>query len=127
MFQWDTIDGRYKAARQIVKLDSEGELEEAGVLRKLLDEAILVYNSPEYVVFRGRKSLFAVYGHSDMECLNDYIRENKTDFICRVKIGCTFLPGMICQQAEPVLLPGTRTEKFYAFEGRDGKPWFIGM
>jgi len=130
-YEWNTIEGRFNAARKVVKLDQEGKTEEAEKLRELLREATAVYGPPEYYVLADKKNKQIILLYGKTECFDDnefdkFIRNHIDNYICHVKTGCTWLSGMICQQCEPTIT-AKRFEKWNVFETDDGQLWFEQM
>lgn len=130
-YEWYTIDGRFRAARDISKLEYAGNTKDAEELRQLLGEAIAAYNPPEYFAFSDKKNklLILLYGKSgfvDSNEFDKFICAHLDNYICHVNAESTWMSGMLCQQCEPIITTKS-VERWNVFETEDGQLWFEQM
>lgn len=130
-YEWSTIDGRFQAARNVWKLRAGGKEKEAAELTETLREATYIYQDPEYYVLLDKKNkqLLLLFGHVDNFEENGFckfVRAHNDNIVCSVHTRCTWLPGMIVQQAEPIIT-AHKYERWNVFETDDGQLWFEQM
>ena len=130
-YEWNTINGRFEAAGDIMRLENKGKKEEADKLRELLNEASSIYGHPEYYIFtdKANKKLVLLYGKRGISLedtlFDQFVQRHTDDYVGHVQIGCTWLPGMVCQQCEPTFT-AKKVERWNVFETEDNL-WFEKM
>lgn len=130
-YEWNTVDGRFRVAGDIMKFEHSGKEKEAEELKETLREALAIYAMSEYYVLidKANKQLLLLYGRRDAwdeNAFDKFLRKHIDNYVCHVESGCTWMHGLICQQCEPIITT-KKYEKWNVFETEDGQLWFEQM
>ena len=128
-FNWSTLDGRYQAAMQSMKLEGQGKTKETAELKEKLHEAIILYDNPEYFIMTDENNK-PVYLHCETTNIGDNenwkrFRKKFADrFCCHTIAGLIWIKGGIPIKGKEEIVK-TKFPHWFLFEDIHGEIWFM--
>ena len=127
-YKWGTFEGRFKAARRCMQLESEKKIKEANELREKLNEALFLYDNPMYIIMLDYYNVPVYIHFTSMLFENERWKKfgkNMKNYLCCQFSGLqTYVKGNISFDGEPTL-DKTLYPHWYVFEDINNELWFM--